>query len=143
MSVSRRTRETIMRVLTDIEPTAQDLDAVMRDLKASWTATITVRRQSKDDVGYREIFLSLDGERIAILQHGDSVTREIEPGTHKLQAHNTLFWKTLEFTLGVGEHADFTAANRAGWGTYSGWAFLIGFLGAGPFYLTFEKSVNR
>jgi hypothetical protein len=128
-----------MPVLTDIEPTAQDLDAVIRDLETSWTATITVRRQSKEDVGYREIFLSLDGERIGILQHGDAITREVEPGTHKLQAHNTLFWKTLEFTIGVGEHVHFTAINRAGWGTYSVWAFFIGFLGAGPFYLTLER----
>lgn len=128
-----------MPVLTDIEPTAQDLDAVIRDLETSWTATITIRRQSREDVGYREIFLSLDGERIGILQHGDTITREVEPGTHKLQAHNTLFWKTLEFTIGVGEHAHFTAINRAGWGTYSVWAFFIGFLGAGPFYLTLER----
>jgi hypothetical protein len=29
--------------------------------------------------------------------------------------------------------------NRAGFGTYSVLAFFIGFLGAGPFYLTFER----
>ncbi len=33
------------------------------------------------------------------------------------EAHNTLFWKTLEFTLAVGEHASLIAVNRAGWGT--------------------------
>ena len=129
-----------MSVLTDIEPTTQDLDDVVRDLERSWTATITVRRQSKEDVGYREVFVSLDGERIAMLQHGDVITREVEPGAHKLQAHNTLFWKTLEFKVGVGEHASFTAVNRAGWGTYSMWALFIGFLGAGPFYLTLERT---
>ena len=128
-----------MPVLTDIEPTTQDLDAVIRDLKASWKATISVRRQSKEDVSYREIFVSLDWEKIAMLHHGDVITREIEPGAHKLQAHNTLFWKTVEFTIGVGEHARFNAINRAGWGTYSVWALFIGFLGAGPFYLTLER----
>jgi hypothetical protein len=128
-----------MPVLTDVEPTTQDLDDVIHELQKSWTATITVRRQSKEDVGYREIFVLLDGERIGILQHGDTLTRDVEPGTHQLQAHNTLFKKTLEFTLGVGEHASFTAVNRAGWGTYSVWAFWIGFLGAGPFYLTLER----
>jgi hypothetical protein len=126
-------------VQTDIEPSEADLEAVIRDLETSWTASITVRRQSKEDVGYREIFVSLDGERIGILQHGDEITREVEPGAHKLQAHNTLFWKTLDFTIGAGEHATFTAINKAGWGTYSVWAFLIGFLGAGPFYLTLER----
>jgi hypothetical protein len=128
-----------MPVLTEVDPTAQDIDDVVRDLEQSWTATITVRRQSKEDVGYREIYIALDGQRLGILQHGEAITRETTPGHHKLQAHNTLFWKTLEFTLTVGEHASFIAINRAGFGTYSVLAFLIGFLGAGPFYLTFEQ----
>ncbi|MBI4885487.1 MAG: hypothetical protein HY824_00170 [Acidobacteria bacterium] len=128
-----------MPVLTGIEPTARDLDDIVDHLRRSWTATMTVRRQSGEDVGYREIFVSLDGERIGMLQHGDAMTRDIEPGTHRLQAHNTLFWKTLEFTVGAGEHATFRAANTAGWGTYSVWALLIGFLGAGPLYVSLER----
>ena len=112
---------------------------MVRDFERSWTAAITVRRQSKEDVGYREIFVSLDGQSLGILRHGDVITRETAPGPHRLQAHNTLFWKTLEFTLAVGEHASFIAVNRAGFGTYSVLAFFIGFLGAGPFYLTFER----
>ena len=106
-------------VLTDLEPTPHDLDEVIRGLQTTWTSTITVRRQSKEDVGYREIILLLDGDPLGLLQHGDTLTREIRPGTHRLQAHNTLFKKSLEFTLGVGEHASFRAVNRAGWGTYS------------------------
>jgi hypothetical protein len=121
---------------TDIEPTAGDLDAVIEALKSSWTATITVRRQSRQDVGYREIYVSLDDEQIAILRHGEEVTREVAPGPHRLKAHNTLFRKTLDFTLNVGEHATFAAINRAGWGTYSVLAF---FIGGGPIYLTFER----
>jgi hypothetical protein len=126
-------------VLTELEPTKQDIDDIVRDLERSWKAVITVRRQSKEDVGYREIYVSLDGESLGILRHGDVITRETTPGAHRLQAHNTLFWKTLEFTLGVDEHASFIAVNRAGFGTYSVLAFFIGFLGAGPFYLTFER----
>jgi hypothetical protein len=34
-----------------------------------------------------------------------------------------------------GEHARFHVANRAGWGTYS----LMGWIGAGIIYLTFER----
>jgi hypothetical protein len=132
-----------MTVLTDVEPTAHDLDEVIDELEKSWTATITVRRQSKEDVGYREIHVLLDGEKIGVLQHGDELTREIQPGAHRLQAHNTLFKKTLDFKVAVGEHAIFTAVNRAGWGTYSVWAFWIGFLGAGPFYLTLEREGAR
>ena len=92
-----------------------------------------------DDVGYREIFVSLDGESLGVLRPGDAITRETTPGSHRLRAHNTLFWKTLEVRLMVGEHARFMAVNRAGWGTYSVLAFFIGFLGAGPLYLTFER----
>ena len=125
--------------MTELEPTKQDIDDIVRDLERSWKAFITVRRQSKEDVGYREIYVSLDGESLGILRHGDLITRETTPGAHRLQAHNTLFWKTLEFTLGVDEHASFIAVNRAGFGTYSVLAFFIGFLGAGPFYLTFER----
>ena len=128
-----------MAVLTELEPTEKDIDAVVRDLERSWTALITVRRQSKEDVGYREIYLSLDGESLGMLRHGDVITHETTPGKHRLQAHNTLFWKTLEFTLAVDEHARFIAVNRAGFGTYSVLAFFLGFLGAGPFYLTFER----
>lgn len=128
-----------MPIVTEVEPTEKDIENVVRDLEQSWTAAITVRRQSKEDVGYREIFVSLDGESLGILRHGDVITRETTPGAHRLQAHNTLFWKTLEVTLAVGEHASFMAVNRAGRGTYSVLAFFIGFLGAGPFYLTFER----
>lgn len=128
-----------MPVITDVEPTLQDVDRLVRSLERSWTATITVRRQSPQDVGYREIFISLDGESLGVLHHGDTITRETAPGAHRLRAHNTLFWKTLDLTLVTGEHARFMAINRAGWGTYSVFAFLVGFLGAGPLYLTFER----
>jgi hypothetical protein len=96
---------------------------------------VTVARQSKDDMGQREIFAALDGKELAILRHGETVTTDVAPGAHRLRAHNTLFWKTLEFDLQPGEHARFTVVNRAGWGTYS----LMGWIGAGPIYLTFER----
>ncbi len=129
------------RVLTtvDIEPTRQDLDDVMGQLQKSWTSTMTVRRKSRDDVGYREIFILLDGQSLGYLSHGDELTREILPGKHTLKAHNTLFSKTVDFAVGVGDHASFIAANKAGRGTYSMWALFFGFLGAGPLYLTFER----
>ena len=127
------------QVITEVEPTPADIDEIVRGLEQSWTAAITVRRQSQDDVGYREIFVSLDGESLGMLRHGDTITRDTTPGAHRLRAHNTLFWKTIEVTLSVGEHASFMAVHRAGWGTYSVVAFLIGVLGAGPFYLTLER----
>ena len=121
------------------QPTKRDLDAIISGLETTWKATITIKRQSKEDVGYREVILLLDGEHMGILYHGDVITREIPPVAHRLKAHNTLFSKTLDFTLNVGEHASFTAENRAGWGTYSMLAFFMGFIGAGPLYLTFTR----
>jgi hypothetical protein len=99
-------------------------------------ATITVSRTAASDIGHREVFVALDGETIAILRHGDTVTREVPPGPHRLRAHNTLFWKTVELDLQSGEHARFISVNRAGWGTYS----VLAWIGAGPLYLTFERA---
>jgi hypothetical protein len=122
------------------EPTSAEIDRLMGELERSWTATITVRRRSPADVGYREIFVSVDGGRPEqMLRHGEEVTFEVAPGAHRIRAHNTLFERILDVTLGAGEHAGFVAINRAGWGTYSPLAFFVGFLGAGPFYLTFER----
>lgn len=123
-------------ILTPVEPTAEDIGKVVDDLTKSWTAAITVKRQSKQDIGYRDIYISIDGEEIAILHAGDEVTHEVPPGPHRLKAHNTLFRKTIDVTLAPGEHATFTAINKAGFGTYSVFAF---FVGGGPLYLTLER----
>ena len=128
-----------MRVSIAPEPTAEDLDRIIHQLKSSWTSAITIRRQSQKDVGYREIFVSLDGQSIGMLNWGDVLKKQITPGAHRLQAHNTLFTKEVQFTVNVGEHASFSASNRAGLGTYSTLALIIGFLGAGPLYLTLER----
>jgi hypothetical protein len=101
-------------------------------------ATITVSRQSPDDAGIREIFVSVDGEQIAILHSGEAVTHDLPAGPHRLRAHNTLFWKTHEIVLRPGEHARFAAANTAGWGSFG---FLM-MLGAAPLYLRFEREAT-
>jgi hypothetical protein len=104
-------------------------------LRTEQVATITVSRQSPEDAGIREIFVSVDGEQIAILANGESVTHELPAGPHRLRAHNTLFWKTRDVVLQPGEHARFKAVNKAGWGSFG---FLM-VLGASPLYLTFER----
>jgi len=121
------------------EPTTADLDNVVKHLERTWTAMVTVRRQAPEDIGYREIYVSLDGESIGMLRHGQALTREIQPGPHELRAHNTLFRRALQFTVGVGDHARFLAVNKSGWGTYSPLALLVGFLGAGPVYLSLTR----
>ena len=98
-------------------------------------ARVTVTRRDPADVKDRQIVVSLDGEPLATLMYGEEVSREIPTGPHRLRAHNTLFWKTLDLDLAPGEHARFRAVNRAGVGTYS----LLGLLGVGPLFLTFER----
>jgi hypothetical protein len=97
-------------------------------------ARITIMRRDPADVRQRQIVTSLDGEPLGTLLFGEAVTREIPAGTHRLRAHNTLFWKTRQITVGPGEHVRFKVVNRAGFGTYS----LLGLLGVGPLYLTLE-----
>ena len=103
--------------------------------RSNYVATITVNRTSPIDVGFREVFLLVDDVEVAMLRHGESITHELPAGPHRVRAHNTLFWKTHDIVLQPGEHARFTAANRAGWGTFG----LLMFLGAAPLYLTFER----
>lgn len=125
-------------VLTEAppEPTIAELDGLIATLKSSWVSRVTVRRQSKEDVGLRDIYVSLDDERIGVLFNGQVVSVEVKPGPHRLRVHNTLFWKTIDFDLSVGEHASFMVANRKGFGTFS---FFSYFLGANILYLTVER----
>ena len=102
---------------------------------ASEKTQITVARRSPGDIGQREVFIALDGEEFAILRYGDSVTRDVTPGTHLIRAHNTLLWKKLTIEVKQGEHVRFRTINRAGWGTFG----IASVLGAGPIYLTFEQ----
>lgn len=110
-------------------------DDSLSALSTAGDARITIRRESPDDVGFREIFVSIDGDQVAILRSNETFTKDIPPGRHRLRAHNTLFWKTHDLELGPGEHASFVAINKAGPGTFG---FMI-FLGASPVYLTFER----
>jgi hypothetical protein len=98
-------------------------------------ARITIARQHPDDVRQRQIVTSIDGTPLGTLMFGETVTREVPPGRHRLRAHNTLFWKTHELDLAAGEHARFTVVNRNGPGSFS----LLGLFGVGPLYITFDR----
>ena len=98
-------------------------------------ARITITRNDPADVRDRQVVVSLDGESLATLMYGEEVSREVPAGPHRLRAHNTLFWKTVDLDLAPGEQARIKAVNRAGVGTYS----LLGLLGVGPLFLTFER----
>ena len=104
-------------------------------MTAELAAWITVSRTEPNDVRDRQIILSMDGAPLGTLLFGQQTSREVAPGRHRLKAHNTLFWKNIEVDLAPGEHARFVVINRAGSGTLS----LLGILGVGPLYLTFER----
>jgi hypothetical protein len=109
---------------------------LVRELRATHdVACITVARTSPDDVGFREVFLLVDGVDVAVLSHGETITHELPAGPHRVRAHNTLFSKSHDVVLRPGEHARFMAVNRAGWGTFG----LLMILGAAPLYLSFER----
>lgn len=122
------------------EPPAIDLGADILNIerRPAEPARITICRQSPQDAGYREIFVSIDGEQVAMLEYGETHTAEIKPGPHRLRAHNTLFWKTHQIVLRPGEHAKFTAINRTGTISFG----LLFMLGAFPLYLTFERETE-
>lgn len=98
-------------------------------------ARITVTRTEPNDVRDRQIVLSMNGEPLGTLLFGQQVTKDVPPGRYRLKAHNTLFWKNIEVELRAGDHARLVVVNRAGTGTLS----LLGVLGVGPLYLTFER----
>jgi len=98
-------------------------------------ARLVVARTLTSDVGQRQVYVTLDGEDLATLLFGQSVTREIAPGPHRLKLNNTLVWKSVDFTALPGEQVEFHLANRAG-------RFALPFLalmGVAPLYLTVQR----
>jgi hypothetical protein len=98
-------------------------------------ATVTVTRTSEADFKSRQLIVWIDGERVATLLWGDSVTTELQPGPHRVRVSNTLVWKTVTFDLLPGEQVFFEAINRTGPGTFT----LLVLLGAGPLYVTLQR----
>ena len=127
-------RDTIAVPLPPGQRIGSDLARVLR--RTPDLASITVSRESNEDVGFREVFVQVDGKDVGMLRYGDSLSHELPAGPHRIRAHNTLFWKTHDVVLRPGEHARFVAVNRAGWGTFG----MLMFLGAAPVYLTFERA---
>jgi len=98
-------------------------------------ATVTVTRTSESDFKSRQLIVWVDGERVATLLWGDSVTTELQPGPHRVRVSNTLVWKTVAFDLQPGEQVFFEAINRVGPGTFT----MLIVLGAGPLYVTLKR----
>jgi hypothetical protein len=128
---------TVGRVIYSYAVNALVSDALddLERLDELFPAAVTVTRTSESDFKSRQLIVWIDGERVATLLWGDSITRELEPGRHRIRVSNTLVWKTIEFTLQPGEQVFFEAINRPGPGTY----LMLLVLGAGPLYLTLKR----
>ena len=98
-------------------------------------ASVTITRTSEADFKSRQVVVSIDGEHVATLLWGDSITRDLDPGSHRIRVHNTLVWKTIDFTLAPGQQAFFEVINRSGFGTVG----MMMVLGVGPLYLTVRR----
>jgi hypothetical protein len=98
-------------------------------------AWLTVRRTSDDDIKERELYVSLDDERLGILKYGDAATVRIAAGRHTIRVHNTLSRKKAEFDIAPEQHVRFRMANVAGKG-FAYWAF---FVGAALFWTVLER----
>ena len=98
-------------------------------------AHVTITRTNPADVAQRQIIVSIDGGPKKTLLFGDTATFEVEPGPHKLRAHNTLVWKNVRFEAAAGEKMTFMVTNKA-----SRWTLgFLAVLGAGPLYLSVER----
>jgi hypothetical protein len=69
------------------------------------------------------------------LMWGDSITKDLQPGPHRVRVSNTLVRKSIEFVLKPGEQAFFEVINRPGFGTLP----MMLILGVGPLYLTVRR----
>jgi hypothetical protein len=101
----------------------------------AFPASVTVTRTSEEDFKSRQVIVWIDGERTATLLWGDSETRELAPGPHRMRFSNTLVWKNVDFTLEPGEQAFFEVINRPGFGTIT----MTMIMGVGPLYLTIRR----
>jgi len=100
-------------------------------------AQVVVERPP-DDLGKQYLItLTLDGERIGRVRPGESIARDVQPGSHQLRAFNSLFWKTVAFDLAVGSSIRFVTRNREN--------FLTGFwalMGSGFVSVVLERRAS-
>jgi len=81
-------------------------------------AQLTISRNSGNDFQDRQVYLFVDDEAWGKVKYGRPVTREIEPGRHRVRAFNTLFSHTIEIDAVPGEHVRLRCSNAmptAGW----------------------------
>jgi hypothetical protein len=98
-------------------------------------ATLTVNRNSSEDAQQREIIITLDGERIAELTFGQTISREVSAGSHTLLVDNT--WNKQNATFAVRENETITFLVQNTSSRFS--QFLLMIFGAGPLRVSLTR----
>jgi hypothetical protein len=97
--------------------------------------SLTIVRTSEEDFKNRQIYVTLDDQKLGTLMFGETVTTELEAGPHRLRFNNTFVWKTIDFDVKLGEQVRFEVINRPGKLTYP----MLLLVGVGPLYLTIRR----
>ncbi len=119
------------RVSTRLLPETPDDASDLEELRT----LVTFSRHHKRDIRQRQVYVRLDGGPSTALLFGQSITLEVQPGSHQLRAHNTLMWRTVKFHVEAGEHLEFIIINRGGPITFG----IAALLGAAPVFLKIER----
>lgn len=98
-------------------------------------ASLTIVRTSDEDFKVRQIYLTLDDQKVGTLMFGETFTTELDSGPHRLKFNNTFVWKTIDFDVKLGEQVRFEVINRPGKLTYP----MLLIVGVGPLYLTVRR----
>lgn len=100
---------------------------------------LTIHRTSEQDCGDRQVIFSLDGVRLGQLLYGQTLTCDLEPGTHQLRANNTLVWKTVGFLAPAGAHVHFTCINYAP----TGMLYMLAMFGVSPLLVALRPGLPQ
>jgi hypothetical protein len=100
---------------------------------------LTIHRTSEQDCRDRQVYFSLDGQRVAELLYGQTFTCDIAPGIHRLRANNTLVWKTVEFLAPAGGHVHLTCINYAPKGMF----YVLALFGVAPLLVALKPGLPQ
>jgi len=76
------------------------------------TARVTIFRDTPDDVQDRWVRIFIDEMPEEILRYGESLTRDVTPGRHRIKGHNTLSTDTIEIDAAAGQEVRIRCHNR-------------------------------
>jgi hypothetical protein len=113
---------------------SRDAELAVSNQPQPHAATLIVARAPADGLGDQyQIAIRLDGELLGGLSPGETLTREIQPGSHRLLATNTLMRKVVAFHAAAGAQLQFRTRNLRGFGTD-----FFAAMGAGWLYVDLE-----